>query len=81
MDALADHNLEPESVVGQAFALRSGELEMMERMLTSTERRRSMIMRELQVYREGSVSKQARNATIDAEPARLLADEILFQRT
>jgi hypothetical protein len=32
-----------------------------------------MIMRELQEYRESSISKQSRNATIDAEPARLLA--------
>jgi hypothetical protein len=81
VDILAEHGLQPESVVGQAFALRSGELEMMERMLTSVERRRSMIMRELEVYRDGSISKRARNATIDAEPGRLLADEILFGRT
>jgi hypothetical protein len=45
---LAKYGLAPESVVGQAFTLRSDELEKMERMLTSAERRRNAIVRELQ---------------------------------
>jgi hypothetical protein len=77
IDTLAKYGLEPDSVVGQAFALRCHELEKMEHMLTSAERRRNAIMRELQVHRERSkISREASNEImIDAEPTQLLPAE------
>jgi hypothetical protein len=68
---LAKYGLKPESVEGQAFVRRCNELEKMERMLTSAENRRNAIMRELQVYRDSSVSKKVRNEIIDAEGPKL----------
>jgi hypothetical protein len=77
IDTLAKYGLEPDSVVGEAFALRCHELEKMEHMLTSAERRRNAIMRELQVHRESlKISREASNEImIDAEPTQLLPAE------
>jgi hypothetical protein len=71
--ALAKYGLKPESAAGQAFVLCGDELEKIQRMLASAESRRNAVMRELQVYRESSLSKKARNEIIDAEPAKLIA--------
>ncbi|MGP0093062.1 MAG: hypothetical protein ACLPKB_24435 [Xanthobacteraceae bacterium] len=76
LDTLAKYGLAPESVVGQAFALHSDKLEKMERMLTSAERRRNAIARELQAHRQSSASRRECDQTIDAEPAPLAIESL-----
>jgi hypothetical protein len=75
LDTLSTYRLEPDSVVGQAFVLRYSELEKMERMLISAERRRDAVMRELQLHRQSASADKPSNQTIDATPTQLLAAE------
>jgi hypothetical protein len=73
VETLASYGLAPDAVVGQVFSLHWRELEKMEHLLASAERRRNAIMRELEVHRASAAGKKAGNRTIDAEPAQLIA--------
>jgi hypothetical protein len=68
---LAKYGLSADAAEGEAFVWRLEQIERMQRLIISAERRRSLTMRELQLYRETCVAKKARNEIIDAEPANL----------
>jgi hypothetical protein len=49
---LAKHDLDEEAITAQAFALRARELEKLDNMLASAERRRYAMLQEIKLYRE-----------------------------
>jgi hypothetical protein len=75
LDILGAHGMSEETLAAKAFLEHADDIERIEKLLVSTERRRDAVLREIAAYREvfAARARAAAERIIDAEPLEIAA--------